>query len=344
MNGVRILALLTVLLAGCGDTPPDDPLGPPAPLGSVTVRWSFENEVGEPVNCENTTFTSTRIRVGGAPVEVTCGSDESVRFSDLLPGRYGVVIELLAVGAVVQDVVGNIEVNGDDVTFEHVFSVAGGSFGNGNMEIRWFIDGESAARGCILVGGSEVRIQIVDGPEDIPSFTRPCTDTRTVLEDVRQGSYRIVLSLRDSEGERIGFSSIADRVFVTQNMTEVVSMDVVTALPDGGDLTALWTVNSSAAAEGCAAAPGSFVEIAIRTDISQSVDIATGTAACDMGGIALTELPVGRTPSGAGLRATLSLIERTLGTRILDSQIVRDIVVQPSATSTINVDFRVTTP
>lgn len=341
MNRAYVPALLFCGLAACGDTPGDDPLGPPTPLGSITVRWRLENRSGEEVDCGALGITGARVRVGGAPVEIACGDQPLARFGDLLPGRYPVFIQLLAAGAVAQEFSRNVEINGDDVEVEHTFPVMGGTFGRGTMEIRWFIDGINAAQGCLQVGGAEVRIEILEGPTEVDPVSRPCLDTRVVLEDVRQGNYRVVLSLRDAAGERIGFSAIQPRVQITQNTTETVLMDVVTALPDGGEMTAFWTVNSSVAAEGCAAVTDGFVEVAVRTDISQSVNVGTATAACRVGGVALEDLPIGRTPAGVGLRATFRLFERTVGTQLVDSVILRDVVIQPSVTATVSVDFDV---
>jgi hypothetical protein len=116
---------------------------------------------------------------------------------------------------------------------------------------------------------------------------------------------------------------------------------VVIALPSGGELLALWTVNSSAAPMGCDLLPSNRVEVSVRTDSGAAPVISTATAACAAGGLDFGDLPTGRTREGAGLRVTYRLFDTTIGSRIVDSDVVDDVVLQPGRTSTVTGDLTV---
>lgn len=338
----RLLQLGGLLsLIACEETSTGPDAGPPAPLGTAIVAWSFQNEGGEDVTCEAAGVGSVRVQLGGEPRTAACGDEMSIRFTDLLPGRFPVVLERLSnSGAVVETHLDNLDVVGNqETTFSHVFAIAGGgTTGNGTLDIRWFIDGEDPALGCGASGGTTVRVEVVDGPAEVAPFEAPCTEARRTVENVRQGNYRVLLTLVDMAGETVGFPAIENMVFVTQNMTETVLLDVVTRLPVSGRLLAQWTVSSTTTRARCAGPPECFVEVGVRTDVSQSVST-TATAGFSTGAVFFEDLPVGRSPEGAGLRATYQLIDRALGRLVLDTEIVRDLVLQPARTSTITVDL-----
>lgn len=328
------------LSAGCGDDP-QDPLPPPAVVGSVEVTWRLENANGESVDCSTLNLTGAEVRLGGEPVDVSCGEPQTARFTDLLPGRYPVLIRLFVAGAVLREHVGNVVVmDQGEVQYDHAFLVDQSQFGTGSMEVRWFIDGQLPGSQCAIAGGEDVIIQLLEGPQSDVEVTRPCAEGTVTIDDLRQGSYRVLVTMSNADGF-VGFPTLIRSAPVTQNTVEVVNVDIVTMLPVGGDLVCRWTVNSSVAIDGCAGLPPNFVEVSIRTDVSQSVTIATATAACEQGELLMTDLPVGRSSEGAGLRATFRLIETSVGRRALDTQIARDIVLLPSMTSSTSANFEI---
>lgn len=335
-SGLAAMAAL-----GCDEAAPGPDPGPAAPVGSALISWSFASASGDAVSCSAAGVGSVRVQLGGEPRTIVCGDTMSTRFEDLLPGRFPVVIERLSTsGAVVETHLNNIQVAGlEETTYTHVFSISNiGGSGVGTLEIRWFIDGDVPARGCAATGGVSIRAVILDGPADVPPFTAPCTEGSRTLEGIRQGNYRVQVTLLDLSEQPVGFPALENGVFVTQNMTETVSLDIVTQLPVAGQLLARWTLSSTGTEARCAGPPECTVEVSVRTDVSQSVST-TASAAVSRGAVFFEDLPVGRSPEGAGLRATYRLIERALGSQVLDTEIVRDIVLQPSRTGTVTVEL-----
>lgn len=337
-----LLALAAGL--GCGDSGEPFVPPPPAELGSLVVRWAFVDGAGDEVDCADLRITAVRVEVGQGPVDVACGDGTEARFTELLPGRFPVVLTPLALdGARRLDLehVGNVVVTaGAPVEYTHAFELASTSFGEGRIEVRWFIDGQAPDRGCPLNGATDVRLELTQGPGADRLLDAACLDGRVALEDVRQGNYRLQLDLLDDQGLRIGFPAVEQSLLVTQNETTDVPLNVVTSLPGRGELLATWTVEGVAPPDGCSGLPeANEVEVAVRTDDGMATTVGTATAACAADGVFIDELPVGRTDGGAGLRVSFLLLDTTFGRTILDSQVVRDVVLQPSRTGTVSADF-----
>lgn len=342
--GGLILAVLCGLapLSGCGGDPESEPLPPPVERGSTRVAWGFETPDGAAVDCADRRIASVEVSLGGAPKAAGCGDVPALVFEDLIPGRYPVLITVLGPNGVrLYEHVGNVAVQAGPITdYAHTFVVDETRFGEGRIDVRWLIDGLLPSRSCGLTGAANARIRISEGPGAARDLDAACADAGLVLEGVRQGTWRVQVDLSDASGELVGFPAVDRSVLVVQNETTEVILDVITRLPERGTLRGIWSIDGVDAPDGCAAVPeANRVEVAVRTDDAQSVTIATATAACAAVAVELDDLPVGRTIDGVGLRATFRLFDRTLGSQLLDTQVVRDIVLQPARTGTVSVDF-----
>ncbi len=339
---VGLWTSLALAAAGCGDTPQQD-VPPPSRVGDITVRFELTDGANEPVTCEERSLVRFRVVLAGEEANLECGQAQETRFENRLPGRYPVVIQLFGPGgAISREHLGNVVLEpGLDAEYEHVFVLDGGTFATGTLDVRWFIDGVNPAEGCLTARAEQVRLTVRDGPQDPLTRVLPCLDRLVVLEDIRQGTYDLFLELLDESGERIGFPATVSRLRVDPGRSEPVLVDFVTFLPEPleGSMLALWTVSGSVAEDGCARLRGGLVEVAIRADEPMSPIIGTATVACARGGLGFDRLPPGRGSSGRGLIATFLLLERVPVTRTVDTQVLRDIVLEPNRTSTITVDF-----
>lgn len=329
-------AFLLAVLASCGGEEGPPPLPPPN-LGSAVVSWELQDPAGDPLSCEDLSLSHTTVKVGSEAVDVPCGDDQTARFDRLLPGNYGVTIELYISGRGLLDLdVSNLTVVADEEVVHDVpIVVDRDELTKGSIFFRWTVSGGPPAANCGGVGAETVMFETT--PSSIAQFTREvdCVDGELLVESLDPGVYEVSASLIDAAGERVGALQRFD-ILVTSG--DQVDWDIIFfgAISDPAAFEGTWTITGSAAVDACDALTADQVRVSIQTrpPMMQGVEIATATAACTAGQILIEDLPSG---GSIPVRAVFVLTSEFLG--VLDTQSTPSFLLTPATTSTAAVDF-----
>lgn len=332
-------SLLGAFGASCGGETVREIINPPAELGEIEVTWSLARPSGEPVSCSAVGVSEVYVAVGGIPKSVACGEDARVRFPDLPPGRYPVVVQLRVLQAVFMEHLANVVLAGGEVkTHPVAFEIEEGAADRGDLLLTWRVDGQPATLGmCMSVGARSVLVR--SRPTSISQFeaTGECTDGELRVQGLRRGDYEVIVTLRDWDGEAL---KTAPRSFTIQRRAQTtvnVNFDFSPVEPTA--LFGRWTVTGSAAADACDAVGGETVEMTLFSQNQQQlIAVGTATAACSAGELHLGNLPAPRlNDPSSRYRATLQLFG--FNQVPLALEVVEDLVMVAARTTTISVDF-----
>src|SRR5688572_25743033 len=135
---VAWVACAAIAGMACGDDQPSV-FDPPPARGSLSVSWSLRSPNGDEIACQNALVDEASVAIGGAPQKVRCGEPQVVRFDDLAPDRYPVLVRLLAAGgAVLHEKQLNATVSAETVTpVEVTFEIDPNRSRNGSLQLRW---------------------------------------------------------------------------------------------------------------------------------------------------------------------------------------------------------------
>lgn len=330
-----VVAMLLVG-AGCsGDgstfVPP-----PPAPAGSLTVRWTIQDPAGETLLCDDLGVVRTSIAIGGEPESIECGQPQEFTFEGISPGRLPVVVRLLSsVDIEVASLITNVDIVDQETTeLDHTFVIDEVMFDTGNIELRWRIDQRLSGTACGLVGAETVRLNTRSGSIAMLDESVPCTDGMLTVRNARKGAYSFFVRLLDGGGDELVTPVTISDVGVVANETTELSVNFITDVRPVVTTTISWTVTgTTATSTSCGDARVHRVE---ATLFARNIDgdpvnlVDTATAACAEGPI-----PLGGRPDD-DLRVRARAFD-SFGTPIA-TEIV-DPVDLSSGSATVSVDF-----
>jgi hypothetical protein len=300
---LRVLAIGAALAAvRCGGKSSSD-AGPIATdggsqTGSAKVTWNIVSPKGDAVSCAQVNIASFRVTLIGQPMVVPCGQTQEAEFTNLLPDRYAVTVELLTADmAAVDDQITNVVVTaGQEIATNLTFTRDPLLGQEGGLQIRWRIDSDPASTGCARIGGTAVTVQ--DMPGSIASFevSQPCSVGTASVAMLQAGDYGVLLTLSDATGMRLATASIG-RVTVMPGMTAMpAEVPFLTGTVQTARIHATWNVNTaSSAAAGCQHAGADGIVIA-AFPLGQEVATFSTSVACDLGQLRLGSIPPGPMP------------------------------------------------
>lgn len=320
-----------ILLGACGSDPPPDP-NPPAPVGTLLVKWRLQAEDGTEKTCAEVGVETMEVAIGGPSKEVPC-SDGQVGFSDLLADtRYPIVARAQFQQATRATATANAVIEAaKETVVEVVFELEDVMSGDGEALIRWTIDGQSASRMCSAVNASRVRVLTLPGSLVEVDQEAPCAGGEALVTGLTAGPYAMALRLEDANGELIVSQQMQPFEVSAGLRAEPPAANFVTTTLDPTRLYAEWTINSSAAADACSTINGGRVTVfAIapppgRVTTSSTVDCEAGSA--------LLQSTLDRGLYTVRLELIYDVVSETSTT--VEVQLLR------GETSSVSVDFRV---
>lgn len=337
----RSLVLIPILTAlGCGEMKANEP--PPTVLtGSARVTWKIlRSGTSEEIECGNVRVESAAVSVGAQAVGVNCGDEQALVFEGLIAGRFPVIVQLRTLGGRVtyerRDNV--IVVAGGQVDIEVIFEIDPDAATKGSVVVEWQIDREEAATGCPRIGGNTVRVTDLPGSIATVLATAPCADGTLTLPDLRPGLYGFFLELFDADNTKIAVTSIS---LVEVEPGETATPDVasfITELGERARLFAQWTIDSTVAAAGCASANADAI-ILRGFPGNENVATITATAACSAGSLTVEDVAPGLRRHRIVLQLYRDYFTLPPLPVLLTSTIVRDVIFDAGATSTVSVDL-----
>ena len=327
-------AALAILVLACGGDPEVLAPNPTPELGSIAVRWALQTEGGAPTTCAARGLAEAWVSVGRESVRVPCGEEERVVFSNLTFGTYPVVIRLRDPSGAVraERVASTVLATRGVQDYTHTFVFSDQVPGAGRLRVQWMIDGEPAADACARAGGVDVRISTREGSIEPLSATVPCTAGEHLFEDLRSGSYQLILQLIDRIDRTISVRPTA-ALLVTEGQETTAIVGFSTGPSLVGNLRTLWTVGGRPPADRCPI--DGTVEIQLRAPSSGGggeIDIRTATARCTDGQAEMRDL--GTSPV---YQVRFRLFDRIPLT--VSSTVVSPVRLTPAATTTVSIDL-----
>ena len=326
----RSLVLLGLSLAACGG---EDVLPPPTGqvTGALRLVWSFVDGDGNAQTCEEARVEDISLELGRTPEVWPC-SQGSVTYGNLLPDRYPVIAEAIAVSGVPRArLMTNAQVTaGSTTTFPLAFVIDPVASQRGDVRIPWRIDGRTPRAQCALVGADFAHV--VAGSASIDTFDVrvPCVDGEVLVRDLRLGVYEPQVRLEAADGTRL-FTGIGDAFRIEANqIIDSPVVNVVTRTGPPTQITALWTIGSTTATTACALVGGRTVTVA--TVPRAGIVPTSTTVPCSRG--------VAHLIDGVGVGTIDVRLSLAYGIAAVTSTLVEDVVVRRAQTSTVSFDFR----
>jgi hypothetical protein len=320
----------------CGGTDEAPPPANKAPLGDLEVRWKLVSADGSVLSCADVDIDEVEVAIGGTPKKIACDLG-STRFEKLLAQRYPVVVHLKYGPVKLATGLGNADVvAGELTTVEINIEVERRNTDVGSIQLKWRIDDQPAGRRCGEVGAITFRVTAEVGSID-PNLAVDvaCVDGEMLINNVKPGSYDLKVKLEAPDGSNI-VSLLTGTFRVVPAGTAILALiNFTTVLSGGGKIRALYTINSSVAADACELSNAVEVKMMVRSVDQQTQSTrleGTKTASCAEGNLLQKSL---RT---SVYSVQLQLLDE-LGLT-LSSTTVRDVQIQFGETSTISYDFR----
>lgn len=326
-------------LFGCseGGSPERIDAGTQLIVGDVLVKWDLVDADGQPRSCQDLGIADIWVALGGEPQTTACGDLQETRFRDRLAGVYPVVVRVRTISqSILQEQLGNVVVS-DPGTTEYTATFTFDETVNdvGSLRARWRIRGEDADTGCAAVVAHQVRIQSQPGSIRNLDAVAPCTDGQIIQTELRPGNYVLRLLLLDSAGTVLSARQDSYQV-MTVGRTEVdVNFTIDNREP--AQLSARWTVSGTTASAGCESGADWTVRVRLSDSTSQDLEIATATAACELGAHRFDDLVAPAIPNLTRYRTRFFLQDPLRGT--LTSTIVEDVRLEAATTTTVTVDL-----
>ena len=344
------LALAPALgFSACGG-PDEGPviISDPILPGGLEIRWGFELQDGTPTTCEAVEVKRTLVSVGGLPgtpnagasfIEVPCGDTQEVRFDGLPTGPRPVVITALgADGDAIAEFSVSVVIAAEQRTqVDHTFSLSGTGPGRGDLRISWTIDRQVPTLLCAEVGGATVRVATTEGSIGDFDLTVACEDSPVSFQDLRRGTYFVRLTLQDSTGEALAFSSL--EITVEPGTQSTIDGNFVLETRELARLVSRWTIGGVPPETACGDFGADEVDVRLQRFDPRRLRFvettATATAACEVGRLELG------TFSTTGLRRlAYLLVDTSIGDRfVLSSTVSASFRLEPGRTSTVTGDL-----
>ena len=328
--GLPAVALVAV---ACGHDPAPANPNPSAERGSIAVSWTLETADGNPTTCSDQALADAWVSISGDPVVVPCGEDERAVFSNLTFGTYPIVIRLRSPsGATRAEKIAHTVLETRGVRQStHTFVFTDTVTGSGRLRVRWFVDGEPAADSCDRRGGVSVRISTREGSIASVAAQEPCTAGERVFENLRPGTYQLLLELIDRTNQVVSVRPTAD-VFVADGEETLATVSFSTGPAPLGDLLTEWTVSGGPPMDQCLANGAVQVRVTTRHPPGGETDTRTSSTSCTRGSLALTNLE-----TSPVYRVRFNLIDPLFG--IVSSTVTANVELTPAATTTVTTDL-----
>ena len=332
--------LVSMSCGGDSRTELTDPLG----FGDLEVRWTLSDPDGAPLTCEQADVAAAEVSLGRGPVTVDCddadSNGRSVRFSDLAPGRFPLLIQLRnAQQALVTELITTLDVNDGRNVFEHDFVIDRADAQPGRLEVSWRLGGQAAAVACAAALADQVRVESQPGSIAPLQAILPCDRGELIEEDLRTGVYTLRFTLLDAEGRTLGGGVVQRNFEVRSGQTtrDEISFPLTPAPPAAVRFE--WAINGRSASAECTAVGGQQIAVdlfEIRR-LSDDVLIRTSTAACDRGLLTIANLVAPVDPDEQRFRVSADL--RGFAGLVLTSTTLAGVVLRTAQTTTVAVDF-----
>jgi hypothetical protein len=293
-------ALTTMLagcaLAACGGGKNNATIDAGTVFGSAKISWAITNAHMMPVACQDLGLSSASVSIGSTPMEVSCGSDQSVVFDSLVPQNYPVLVELIKGGATFDQKPGNVLVQaGQQASVTITFVENVNQANKGKITVNWTINGQPPAIGCENSGASTVHVETLPGSIADFAIDAPCTAGTLTSSSVAAGSYGLKLTL-ESAGMHALVSTLIDRVDVMSGQTATPpTVDFFLGNDTYAHFIGRWTINSTTATTACPRVNGEHVEITAYP-MGTVVPTFTASAACARGKLVVPQVPPGIMP------------------------------------------------
>lgn len=339
---VRLATCLAWGWTACGGGEPGRvDLGPGSGLAEVQVSWRLEDPDGASITCARLAIQTVRVTLAGRQEQVGCGTQDQVRFELVAPGRYPLRIELRdGAGALVEVYTEPVDVAAfDNIQVFHRFVLQDPGPSEGDLTVRWTVDGQPASAGCAVTPGAEVELSAQPGSIDESLEARvACAGGSATFVDRRPGDY-IIRGRLIGPGGGVAISVDQDSVEIEANQEADLALDFRVVNDDPATLHSEWTLAGAVPASGCAEQGGERVRVRVqRLNLAtmQFATIATSTAACEQGRLDTENLSTGSN----GFRILYDLIDTSLLDEVvISSTLAFPISLRPAETTTVSVDF-----
>jgi hypothetical protein len=221
-----LLTLLPLVGSGCAAVE----------SGTLEVGWSLDGKATE-ARCEEYDAETVVVSVSDSSDTVYASEEFScTEFTGTIDtlgvGDYEVVAQLFDDGG---DAVSS-EVGPKDVTIEAnettsiVLSFdeeALSGSGSGTVQVQWTIEGSDDSDQCALYGASYVQVALYDEDGDLYQDVSEadCSDFKTKLKELPNGSYFVAVQLVTASGSGVTEILGPDSVNVVSDTTSVVEFD-----------------------------------------------------------------------------------------------------------------------
>jgi hypothetical protein len=353
LAAVATLLSLALFAAACGDG--EDGTGngaPPAPVGSVEVRWSFARQDGGASTCDAVGAAEIFVFVGGrrsdaaralapdggTPPPVTCDDAQSEIWTQLVEDTLPVVIQVYGTtGQILAEHTTTVRVVPQmRATVEHTFAIGGTGPSRGDLRLTWNIDGLQAAEACGPAGGVTVAFATQPGSIEDLELSAPCENGTVDVEDLRVGNYILRARLLDAQGDTLGVDQQSPSVRPDAQTSAGYRFNLESL--GRARLHATWTIEGQPPDVACDAEGLSEVEVQfqrLNLEDLEWIVADTATAACATGSVTFEDLIDSGRP-----RLELLLFEEVLGEPVIVTTTVTEPFALPAGeTSTVSVDF-----